>query len=37
MALTRFFRYSVQKEEIVTVGEALESLGYYAQIHPVSV
>ena len=32
MALTRFFRYSVQKEEIVTVGEALEGLGYYAQI-----
>lgn len=32
MALTRFFRYSIQKEEMVTMREVLESLGYYAQI-----
>lgn len=32
MALTRFFRYSIQKEEMVTVRKVMESLGYYAQI-----
>ena len=32
MALSSFFRYSVQGEETVTVREALENLQRYAQI-----